>query len=218
MNNLDKILEKILAEAQTESEAILSSAAASVEDINDETLRCAEAIVAETKSKSEKETEMTVQRAQGAAKMKKREIFLRTKVELIDRAFELALEKLKNLPADEYLELLSNLIADAVSERLENVAEMKKLYGEDEDNDYCTTFSVVFNAADRKAYSTEATKNAKALLHKRMAITIEKECADICGGVIVRYGDIETNCSLEAVIASARKACEAKVAEMLFSA
>ncbi len=218
MNNLDKIIEKILDEAKAESEAILTSANAAIEEINEQTLKGAEAIVAETKMRSEKEASVAIQRAEGSALMKRREVLLRAKVELIDRTFQLALEKLTTLPPEEYLELLANLIADAIRERLENVAEMKSLYGEDEDNDYCTTFSVVFNEADKKAYSAEATKAAKAILKKRMAITIEKECADICGGVIVRYGDIETNCSIEAVIASAKEATEAKVAEMLFSA
>ena len=218
MNNLDLIIEKILSEAKSEGEAIIASANSAISQINEETLKGAEAIVADTKLRSEKEASVTIQRAEGSALMKCREVLLKTKVQLIDQAFQLALEKLTSLPPEEYIELLSNLIADAIRERLENVAEMKELYGEDEDNDYCTTFSVIFNAADRKAYSAEATKAAKAILKKRMAITVEKECADICGGVIVRYGDIETNCSLEAVIASARAACEAKVAEMLFSA
>ena len=218
MNNLDKIIEKILDEAKAESEVILTSANAAIEEINEQTLKGAEAIVAETKMRSEKEASVAIQRAEGSALMKRREVLLRAKVELIERTFQLALEKLTTLPPEEYLELLANLIADAIRERLENVAEMKSLYGKDEDNDYCTTFSVVFNEADKKAYSAEATKAAKAILKKRMAITVEKECADICGGVIVRYGDIETNCSLEAVIASAKEATEAKVAEMLFSA
>lgn len=218
MNNLDKIIEKILDEAKAESEVILASANAAIEEINEQTLKGAEAIVAETKMRSEKEASVAIQRAEGSALMKRREVLLRAKVELIERTFQLALEKLTTLPPEEYLELLANLIADAIRERLENVAEMKSLYGKDEDNDYCTTFSVVFNEADKKAYSAEATKAAKAILKKRMAITVEKECADICGGVIVRYGDIETNCSIEAVIASAKEATEAKVAEMLFSA
>ena len=218
MNNLDKIIEKILDEAKAESEVILTSANAAIEEINEQTLKGAEAIVAETKMRSEKEASVAIQRAEGSALMKRREVLLRAKVELIERTFQLALEKLTTLPPEEYLELLANLIADAIRERLENVAEMKSLYGKDEDNDYCTTFSVVFNEADKKAYSAEATKAAKAILKKRMTITVEKECADICGGVIVRYGDIETNCSLEAVIASAKEATEAKVAEMLFSA
>ena len=218
MNNLDLIIEKILAEASAESDAIIASANATIDEINEQTLKAAEAIVADNKARSEKEAAVAVQRAEGSALMKRREVLLKTKVELIDQAFQLALEKLKSLPAEEYVELLANLIADAVKERLENVAEMKSLYGEDEDNDYCTTFSVIFNAKDRKAYSAEATKMAKAIIKKRMAIAIEKECADICGGVIVRYGDIETNCSLEAVIASAKATCEAKVAKMLFSA
>ena len=217
MNNLDKIIEKILSEANAEKENISLQTSSAIDEINSKTLQEAEYLMESSAKKSEKERDLLISRTEGSAQMKKREIILREKVRLKDRVFEEAEKRLCELPAEEYCAFLANLIADAMRERLENVAEMKTLYGEDEDNDYCTTFSVVFNSRDRKEYSAEATKTAKAILKKRIAIGIEKDCADIKGGVIVRYGDIETNCSIEAVIASARNKCEAEVARIIFA-
>ncbi len=217
MNNLDKILEKIASEANAEKEFVMENASSAIDEINEATLREAEALVEASSKRSDKERDALLSRAEGAAQMRKREILLSRKVSLIDNVFKKAEEHICALEPEEYTLFLANLIADAMRERLENVADMRQRYGEDEDNDYCTTFTVVFNKRDRKEYSAEATKAAKAILKKRIAIGVEKECADIKGGVIVRYGDIETNCSIEAVMASARQRCEAQVASLIFS-
>ena len=217
MNNLDKIIQKIASEALAEKELIERKANLAIDELSDATLREAETLVEASSKKSDKERDVIINRAEGTAKMRQREILLSRKVQLIDRVFNEAEKRILALPSEEYTLFLANLIADAIRERLECVAEMKRLYGEEEDNDYCTTFTVVFNKRDRKEYSTDATKAAKAILKKRIAIGVEKECAPIKGGVIVRYGDIETNCSVEAVMAEARRRCEAQVAELIFT-
>ena len=52
-------------------------------------------------------------------------------------------------------------------------------------------------------------------MHKRPTITVADECADISGGLILKYGDTQTNCSLDAIIAHARRKTEAEVTRIL---
>ncbi len=217
MNNLNKIIEKIFSDARSESESISDQTSSAIDSLKEATLKDAEALIEKYVSASEKECRSIISRAEGAAQMKKREIILGKKVSLINSVFDEAKSRILNLPTEEYCSFLANLIADAIASRLQQVAEMKEIYGEDEDNDYCTSFSVVFNERDKKEFSAVAVKQAKAILKKRMAIAVEKECADIAGGVIVRYGDIETNCSVEAVIVSAREKCVNEVTGLIFS-
>lgn len=218
MNNLDLIIEKILSEAKAEAEAIIARSYNEAADIASDTESKVGIISKAAERRCFKEYEDAIRRAEGTADMKKREIILKTKVGLIEKAFSEAEKRIFALSTEEYSQFLSKLIADAVRDRLDQVAEMKELYGEDEDNDYCTSFSVTFNKKDKKEFSAEAVKNAKLILKKRIAIAIETKTADISGGVIIRYGDIETNCSVEALLNEARANCEAQVANILFAA
>ena len=218
MNNLDLIIEKIISEAKSEADAIVANACTKAAEIASETESKVAVINKSSDRHCFKEYEDAIKRAESTADMKKREIILKTKIGLIEKAFAEAEKRIYALAPEEYSQFLSKLIADAMRDRLDQVAEMKELYGEDEDNDYCTTFSVMFNQKDKKEFSTEAVKNAKLILKKRIAIAIETKTANISGGVIIRYGDIETNCSIEALMNEARINCEAQVAKLLFEA
>ena len=78
-------------------------------------------------------------------------------------------------------------------------------------------FTVIFNERDKTKYSSQVVKNAKAIMHKRPTIAVSDECADISGGLILSYGDTQTNCSVDAIIDSARRKTEAEVTRLLTS-
>ena len=47
-------------------------------------------------------------------------------------------------------------------------------------------------------------------------LTVSEDTADISGGVIVRFGGIETNCSIDALVRQQRSALATEVAQVLF--
>ncbi len=220
MNNLDKIIEKITAEAQGEADAIFAAAAAKAAQIMEEGENRAGDTVVRARKKAERDSLATVERAYSTADMKKREIILGTKIGLIGKAFEDAEKKLCELPDKEYCTFVGRLLADAVSERVETVDKLRREYGDEEE--YSLDFEAIFCEKDKKR-APAVIKAAKTFLKKispelgETEIAISEEYADIAGGLILRYGDIETNCSVGSVLSDIREAMEPKVAEILFA-
>lgn len=221
MQNLDKITDKIMAEAQHRADGILAEANAAAERITGEADERALTVLAGAKNRAEREALAAAQRAYSSADMKGREIMLATKVGLINKVFREARRQLLELEDGDYCVFVAHLLADAAAERIETVERLRAEYG-DEEND-CLDFEVLFAEGDRETRAPLIIKTAKAFLRKKSAalgktpFKISEESADIDGGVILRYGDIETNCSVDTVIAAAREKLEGRVAEILFS-
>ena len=219
MNNLDKIIEKIDAEAQNTAAGIIAAAEKEAAKITEEGKERAANVLRNTDRSCQRESLMTAERAVGASEMKKREITLATKVGLINKAFAEAQSRLLGLPADKYCVFLTHLLSDAVRERIKTVEKLRAEYGEDEE-EYDLSFAAKFNDNDRRSYGAKIVRNAKSLLKKEEIdadITLSKETASIEGGVIVVYGDMETNCSVEAVINGVRDSAEGRVRDILFN-
>lgn len=221
MQNLDKITDKIMAEANDRAQQILLAADSEAERITDDARESAILILEKAKKRADREALASAERAYSSADMKQREIMLATKVGLINKVFKEAHKRLLELPEEEYCTFAAHLLADAATERIEAAKHLRKTYGDSED--CCVDFEVIFRAEDKETRAPVIIKTAKALMRKKSAtlgrtpFAQSDECASIDGGLILRYGDIETNCSIDAVIADARERLEGRVAEILFA-
>lgn len=223
MNNLDKIIEKITEETKIRTDAIRekaeSDAAAIIARAEEKARSDREALMAVT----EKECENIVSRAESAAAMRQREILLDAKVKKIEEIYTKAENSLYELSEADYTRFLSQLIAGAVSDRLRTVADLTALYGETESAE-TPVFEAVLSSGDKEKYGAAAVEGALALLGASgintgdVALSLADDTASIRGGVILRYGDIETNCSVKALIASAKAKVDADVVKILFPA
>ncbi len=210
-------MDRIMSDAEREAASITSAAEAEADKLRRQTMECAERIISNSLAETEKEREAELTRANGRAAMKKREILLKTKVSMINSAYEEAKARILAMERDKYCDFLSHLLADAVLDRLAQVAHLKANYGDDEETDLSADFTVVFNERDKAELSSAVVKNAKTIMHKRPTIAVDGNTADISGGLILRYGDTQTNCSVDAVIADARRKTEAEVTRLLTS-
>ena len=107
-------------------------------------------------------------------------------------------QKVCDLPEDEYVDFLANQAAKAA------------VYGQEE---------LVFNEQDRARVGKKVAKAANALLAERGLpgqLTVSELTRDICGGVLVKMGDIEANCSVEAIAGTLRSEMASEVAGALF--
>lgn len=221
MQNLDKIIDKIMNDAHARGEKILLDAENTCDGIRSEAEDRAKTILAGSKNRARRDALATAERAYSTAEMKSREMVLATRVGLINKAFNAAYRQLLEMGDEEYCVFAAHLLADAAIERLEAVNRLRKEYGDTED--CCADFEVLFRKEDLEERAPVIIKTAKAFMRKKSAalgktpFTISEETARIDGGVILRYGDIETNCSVEAVIKDARERLEGRVAEILFS-
>ena len=72
--------------------------------------------------------------------------------------------------------------------------------------------------ADKKHLPDNFEKSIKEILSdkKEASLTVSEEAPDLNGGFILKYGDIEENCSFDAIFSVSRESFQDKVNELLF--
>lgn len=94
-----------------------------------------------------------------------------------------------------------------------------RLYGE---NIAPAAYEILLNARDRKTYGQQlldavnAGSFAKIGLTRQGAVKLPNETADITGGLILRCGEVEINCSLRMMFDEVRRRTEGRVSGILF--
>lgn len=219
MTGLDKIIEHILADAKEEARVILETAQKDCRAAAEQHAARAESLRAEIIEKAEAECEAIVAGAKSNAATTARNILLAKRAELIDRAFDEAKKEIKSTEFGKYPELLTALLTSALIEEA-SAADTTAAYG-DEVTEF-DAYEVIFNEADRAAHGETVVENARRAVQRHIGaeraakLTLSGETADIEGGLILRYGNIEANCSLAMLIAQMRKELEQKISKTLF--
>lgn len=221
MNGLEKITDRILAEAQARADKILSEAQAESERISADYAARAEQIRATLSAEAEKVGMDRVARAKSTAATAKRNLLLQTQGELIDGVFDGALDYVRNLDAEKYTDLLVGLLCAAFVEQLEAENVGRTLYGE-EDFVEPEAYEVLLNQRDRDRYGKAVIEGAKKRLAGKVAsektekLKLAERASSIDGGLVLRFGDVESNCSLSLLFAQLREELEAEVGRALF--
>lgn len=222
MTGLEKITGKILAEANADAEKTIAEAGKKCDAITAEYQARAEEIWKKIAADAQREGEGIVTRAKSGIAMDERNIRLRVRADLVESAFAEAYDTLKHLPEDEYVAFLIKLLSDALTTCLAERKANLALYGEEEITAEPERYEAIFNASDREKYGTTVLTGVRrsvvgkiepAVLEK---LVLSERTARIDGGVILKYGDVESNCSLEMVFADARDRLEGEVSRMLF--
>ncbi len=198
MKGIDKITSRILADAEAECAAVRKE--------SDE--RCA-AIKAEAEKKAQeeywrlvregvKDTEQRVQRMDRTARLEAKKSVLNMKQEAVSRAFELARDRIAELPERDYVGFLARQAAEAA------------ISGQEE---------VIFCERDRAAVGAKAVKAANELLAAKgmpAMLTLSEATREMAGGLMLKQGDIEVNCTVDTLLDLSRGELAARVAEVLF--
>ena len=219
MTGLDKIIERILADAKEEARIILETAQKDCRAAAEQHAARAEDIRTQIIEKAEAECEAIVASAKSNAATTAKSILLTKRAELIDRAFDEAKKEIKSTEFGKYPELLTALLTSALVEEA-SAAATTVAYG-DEITEF-DTYEVIFNEADREAYGETVVEDARRAVQRHIGaeraakLTLSGETANIEGGLILRYGNIEANCSLAMLIAQMRKELEQQISRTLF--
>ena len=193
MNGIEKISARILADAETEAAAIRAQAEEKAAQIRTDYDRRIESEQQRLTAEAQAEAEKQLARDQGAARMAARRQLLETKQSLVDAAFRQAEQQLLSLPEAEYIKLCAQLAAQASATGYE---------------------ALIFCEADRKRVGQAVTEQANA--GKPAELTLSAETRPMCGGVVLKDGLIETNCSIGTMVSGLRPALSGKVAACLF--
>ena len=205
MIGIEKITGQIDADVQKEIDAALDQARAQAQEIEDRYASQAQTQAETIRRKGEQDAALRQERLVDVAKLEARKTILAAKQELVGQAFDLALKKLLELPDQEYISLLAKLAVSASRTGREQV---------------------ILSQKDRSRYGKQAVTMANDMLAKKAGpraaqtdgmLTLAEESRPMAGGLILRDGKVETNCSFEVLIHLQRDALSAEVARALFA-
>jgi len=198
MNGIEKITERIAQDAQAEVAKVETEAKAQADAINAKYAAQAESERQSLLAAAHARADERMERLDSAAQMEAKKMLLAAKQEMLDKAFELALNKLTQLPEGEYVELLAKLAANSAAT------------GEEQ---------LILSQADRTRYGVKAATRANELLAKegkKASLTLSEATRDIKGGLLLSDGAVEVNCAFETLVRLSRNEVVQEVAKALF--
>ncbi len=227
MNGIEKITGQIDADIQKEIDDLTAQAQAQAAEIGAGYDRQAQEQTQAILERGKRDAALRRERLGSVAQLEARKLTLSAKQEMVGRAFDLALQKLVDLPEADYIALLARLAVEASCTGREQV---------------------IFSQKDRARYGKQVVTQANEILARRVApklpedltasragavldrvvtgasavlsgtgmLTLAEESRPMAGGLILRDGRVETNCSFEVLIRLQRGALSAEVAQVLF--
>ena len=134
MSNLDNLVAEILQQAKKEANRILAKAKAENLEFTEKENKKIQREVDILEQKSEEEAISLKERILSNANLKSRDMILQAKEELVDRVLEKALERLKHIDKDSYLDFIENTLKNLnISENAEIILsrKMKNILGDE---------------------------------------------------------------------------------------
>ncbi len=195
MDGIEKIIDRISSDAQREIDDVLAAAQAEAEKITAEYQAQAQAQADEILSRGEQAAVERGERLASVAQLECRKEVLRAKQEVIDEAFRLAMDKLTQLPQEEYVSLLADLAVQASAKGNEKL---------------------IFSVADRARVGKAVVVAANEKLGERGRLTLSQETRPMQGGFILSDGVVEVNCTFETLVRLQRDTLSTQVADVLF--
>lgn len=219
MTGLDKIKDKIIAEAQLDAARMIEDAQKKCNEILLRASGDADNIKAELDVAAHREAESLISRAKSGAALEKRNIIAQAKSHAADLAFETAKKEILSLPDEQYIEFLAKLLVSALSSQLDIEKTNRELYGEESNEapvDVLLSQEDILRAGAKIIPAAKKMAAGKPVSHLLERAGVSVETAKIEGGMIIRIGDLDINCSVEALIESAKERLEGDVARILF--
>ena len=194
MNGLEKINQRIRQDGSDEIAAIQAEAEGRVRSIRADFRAQIVQMEAEAAERRARTVAERLERLGGSAEMERRQLLLAAKQGCIDEAFARAAQALRDLPRQDYVALLARLAAENGS-------------GDEE---------LVLSAADRDAVGPAVVAAANAL-KPGAAFTLSSESRDLGGGLVLKRGLVEVNCTFDTRLRQLRQEMATDVAQILFA-
>ena len=198
MNGIEKILAHIKSESEAECAEIERAAAEECERIRSEYAKTEQDEYRKLMDAGASEADRLLERLGSLAALESKKHVLATQQEMVSEAFECAAKKLLELPKNEYVRFLAKQACAA------------SLTGAE---------TIIFSRSDQERVGKEVVSTANSALSaagKTASLTLSDKTADIRGGFILSGGDIEVNCSIDALLAEYRNDLSPAVASLLF--
>lgn len=191
MTSSEKILAGIAGEAKTEAEKITAEAEKQAAEITAVAKAEAETDAGKIRAAAEKKAELIINSGKSSAGLLKRDTALNCRRELIEKALNFVADTVNAYGDKDYFDFLLTLI------------KKEKLNGKGE-----VYLSVKDKARDIAAFKSELSA---------LDLTLSDTFADINGGFILKYGDIQINGELSALIHEKRDVLTDELNKALFN-
>lgn len=198
MKGIEKITARIAADAAAEIEVVEAESKVKCDEITAQYAKKAEAKYAEVLAAGMEENEQRVQRTDRTAKLDAKKALLQLKQDMVTETFTEAAKKICEISEDEYVSFLAKEAAAAV------------ITGQED---------IILNEKDRETVGKKVVKAANAILAemgKEAHLTLSDKTAEMSGGLILKQGDIEVNCTVDTLLELCRGDLAAEVAKVLF--
>jgi V/A-type H+-transporting ATPase subunit E len=191
--SIDNITSKILSDAQNNADSTLMNAENTKQEIIAKAKSEAETIIKTEAERAEKDAVDLKNRRVSAAELQGRKMLLSAKQEAIKKSFDKAIEKLKAMPEDEYL----NFIA-------QEILKIPNCEG-----------SIVLNAKDRENIGERLVKTVNEKLGAEKVV-LSKNTVKASGGFVLKRGSVEINSTFETLLDSMKDELTGEIANALF--
>lgn len=198
MKGIEKITARIAADAEAEDSVVRKESEERIAQIRADYEKQAQEAAAAILKDGAKENEQHASRIERTAQLEAKRNILGMKQEMVSKAFEMAKEKIVNMPQEEYVAFLVRQIGQAVSTGHE---------------------TLILNQTDRERCGAAVIAAANAALTaagKPGALTLAEETRPMSGGFILKQGDVEVNCTVDILLELVRGDLAAPVAGVLF--
>ena len=192
MKGTEKIIAHIEADAKAQADVILAEAREKCAAVKAKYDEQAARLYSDKIRDGVKACQDQEDSALRISRMEARKSVLAVKQEMVEKSFDLATKQIVALPDEQYVAFLADLVKKAGPA------------GDEE---------IILNAADRARIGEALVKAVNAGGAK---MKLSKETRDLIGGLILRRGSIETNCSVELLVELCRGELSAKLADVLF--
>lgn len=193
MNGIDKIMARIRQDAQAQQDAARSQTEEQLAALRAQFHAQAEQLTREQELQGQQAVQRRREQLESSAGMERRQMLLAEKQSCIDEAFAAAGRQLRSLSREEYARVLACLAAAAGR----------------------GTEELILSASDRAELGQAVVEQANAL-KDGAAFTLSQETRELNGGLVLKDGKVELNCSFDTQLRLLRESMAADVAAILF--
>lgn len=198
MNGIEKIKARIEEDGSAQRDALLREAGEKASKITAHYEHTAKEDYEKAIAAAKTDAAVRIQRMESVAQLDARKLRLTAKQEMLGKAFSSAEDALCSLSGQEYVDLLKNLALKAITTGSEEL---------------------IFSTVDRNTYGKKVVIAVNDALKKQRSpahLTLSEESRDFRGGLYVKNGKIETNCTFSALIRLQKEQMAQEVSAILF--
>jgi V/A-type H+-transporting ATPase subunit E len=191
--SIDNITSKILSDAENAADSSLMNAEKTMQEIINKAKSEAEVIMKAAAEKAEKDAEDLKSRKVSAAELQGRKMLLSAKQEAIKKSFSASIDKLKEMPEEQYLSFLAQEIV-----KIPN----------------CEGY-LILNAKDRENIGERLIKAVNEKLQAEKVV-LSNDTVQASGGFVLKKGNVAINSTFETILDSMKDELTSKIANALF--